>query len=585
MGGKEVLIKSIAQAVPVFAMMVFKIPKNICKGITDAISQFWWGDYDDHKRIHWKAWWKLCIPKNKGGMGFRDLEAFNKALLAKQIWRLLLEPESLCARVLRAKYYPDGRLLDARLKSGSSFTWQSIFAGLECFKKGCIWRVGDGSQIKIWEDNWIPSSHNMKVLTPRGNNLITKVEELINPITGTWDAQLIRMLFWEVDVNRILQIPLRYGRDDVVAWQFTKNGFFSVGSAYHLQWLHKFGVNRVTEQASGVGDDKVWSQLWKLQVPAKIKIFGWRVLHGLIPCKGILANRHIDNSSACPACHTNCEDIRHDLFECDQAKEIWRILGIADMINLVLASYRSGSEAVAEFIMRPKLIKELNHIGLAELILTGGWHIWWQRRKLVHGEPVQNPTRAALSIATLTTNFRRAVKKLSKNSKKEDGWKRPPGGEILLNVDASYKPEVGSGSTGAIIRDSSGSFIGARVNFFEHMADAATAEVTALKEGLILAQSLGCNRIRIHADCLEVVETMRQGGFTATISSPIYDDCILMWQDFVSISLDHCNREANCVADILARVALQEKLSCNWVDEPPNFILGALVNDVSMIHD
>jgi len=40
MGGKEILIKSIAQAVSVFAMMVFKIPKNICKGITSAISQF-----------------------------------------------------------------------------------------------------------------------------------------------------------------------------------------------------------------------------------------------------------------------------------------------------------------------------------------------------------------------------------------------------------------------------------------------------------------------------------------------------------------------------------------------------------------
>jgi hypothetical protein len=173
MGGKEILIKSIAQAVPVFAMMVFKIPKNICKG-------------------------------NKGGMGFRELEAFNKALLAKQVWRLLLEPDSLCARVLRARYYPDGKLLDAKLKSGSSFTWQSILAGLDCFKRGCIWRVGDGSQIKIWEDNWIPSSHNMKVLTPRGNNLLTKVDELINPVTGAWNEELIKALFWEVDVNRIL---------------------------------------------------------------------------------------------------------------------------------------------------------------------------------------------------------------------------------------------------------------------------------------------------------------------------------------------------------------------------------------------
>ena len=73
MGGKEILIKSIAQAVPVFAMMVFKIPKNICKEITSAISQFWWGNGNDQKRIHWQQWFKLCMPKEKGGMGFRDL--------------------------------------------------------------------------------------------------------------------------------------------------------------------------------------------------------------------------------------------------------------------------------------------------------------------------------------------------------------------------------------------------------------------------------------------------------------------------------------------------------------------------------
>ena len=108
--------------------------------------------------------------------------------------------------------------MNAKLKSGSSYTWQSILAVLECFKKGYIWRVGDGSQIKIWEDSWIPSSHNLKVLTPRGNNLLTTVDELINPITRTWDEELINDLFWSVDANRILQIPLVLGREDVVAW-------------------------------------------------------------------------------------------------------------------------------------------------------------------------------------------------------------------------------------------------------------------------------------------------------------------------------------------------------------------------------
>jgi hypothetical protein len=107
MGGKEILIKSIAQAVPTYAMMVFKIPINICKGMMDAISQYWWGADDDKKRIHWQAWWKLCLPKYKGGMGFRDFHSFNLAMLR----RLLYDPDSLCARVLRAKYYPDRKLL------------------------------------------------------------------------------------------------------------------------------------------------------------------------------------------------------------------------------------------------------------------------------------------------------------------------------------------------------------------------------------------------------------------------------------------------------------------------------------------
>jgi hypothetical protein len=50
-------------------MMVFKIPKNICKAITTAISKYWWGD----DKIHWQEWRKLCMLKGKGGMGLRDL--------------------------------------------------------------------------------------------------------------------------------------------------------------------------------------------------------------------------------------------------------------------------------------------------------------------------------------------------------------------------------------------------------------------------------------------------------------------------------------------------------------------------------
>ena len=74
----------------------------------DAISKFWWGDDDNSNKMHWMAWWKLCYPKNEGGMGFRNFHSFNLAMLAKQVWRLIKDPNSLCASVLRSKYFPNG---------------------------------------------------------------------------------------------------------------------------------------------------------------------------------------------------------------------------------------------------------------------------------------------------------------------------------------------------------------------------------------------------------------------------------------------------------------------------------------------
>jgi hypothetical protein len=157
----------------------------------DAISSFWWGDEENSNKMHWYAWWKLCYPKREGGMGFRDFHSFNLAMLAKQVWRLATDTESLCAKVLRAKYYPQGNILRAGPKSGSSFTWQSIVAGIPTFKRGYIWRVGNGEKINIYNDPWIPSSPDRRILTPRGDVVYTKVSDLIDPTTSSWDEDLL----------------------------------------------------------------------------------------------------------------------------------------------------------------------------------------------------------------------------------------------------------------------------------------------------------------------------------------------------------------------------------------------------------
>lgn len=176
------------------------------------------------------AWWKMCVPKNQGGMGFRDIHCFNLAMLAKQAWRLLENPDSLCATILRVKYYPDGDLLNTDLKKGSSFTWQSIMAGVSSLKRGHIWRVGNGQNIDIWEDAWIPNCANRKIVTPKGGQLLRKVADLIDPILNSWDEDLLRQTLWPIDVQRVLTIPIsQHDMPDFIAWNFTKKGSFRFG--------------------------------------------------------------------------------------------------------------------------------------------------------------------------------------------------------------------------------------------------------------------------------------------------------------------------------------------------------------------
>ena len=143
---KEILIKAVTQAIPVFTMGCFDITKEMCNQISSMIARFLWNNQDKENSMHWIGWEKLVGPKALGGLGFRDLYSFSMAMLAKHGWRLLQNPESLCARVLKAKYFPDTGLLEAKAKEGCSYTWRSILQGVEVLKNSVIWRVGMGRE-------------------------------------------------------------------------------------------------------------------------------------------------------------------------------------------------------------------------------------------------------------------------------------------------------------------------------------------------------------------------------------------------------------------------------------------------------
>jgi hypothetical protein len=101
-------------------MPCFDLTKGLCEEISSMIGWYWWSQQDKINKIHWVSWEKLTRSKNKGGLGFQDLHTFNIAMLARQAWRILLFPDTLCAQVLKAKYFPGKSVVETTAKRGIS---------------------------------------------------------------------------------------------------------------------------------------------------------------------------------------------------------------------------------------------------------------------------------------------------------------------------------------------------------------------------------------------------------------------------------------------------------------------------------
>ncbi|XP_030479434.1 uncharacterized protein LOC115696684 [Cannabis sativa] len=235
--GKEILLKTVIQSLPTYAMSVFLLPIGTCNEIEKLMASFWWKTKSSNGRgIIWMSWERLATPKEEGGMGFRHLHDFNLVMLAKQRWRLLCKPDSLAGKVYKAKYFPHTDFLSSDLGNNPSFVWRSIWGAKDLVKLGASRVIGDGKETTILGFPWLPSSSNRYVTSTHPGLINNTVNSLLQTNTSCWDIEAVRDLFSPKEADLILAIPLGINsRPDSWAWSADHQGTYTVQSFEQLQ--------------------------------------------------------------------------------------------------------------------------------------------------------------------------------------------------------------------------------------------------------------------------------------------------------------------------------------------------------------
>lgn len=113
--GKLTMLKAVLSAIPTYTMSCFELPVSMYKRIQSALIRFWWDGPNNKRKMSWVAWSRVTKSKAEGGLGIRDIQLFNQALLAKIAWRIITVPNCLLARILTGKYCHKQSFLDVTL--------------------------------------------------------------------------------------------------------------------------------------------------------------------------------------------------------------------------------------------------------------------------------------------------------------------------------------------------------------------------------------------------------------------------------------------------------------------------------------
>jgi hypothetical protein len=316
--GKEVMNKSVLQSIPSYVMSVYLIPETTIKEIERMINSFWWGGGSNNGGIKWLARDRMTCPKDFGGLGFRNLHLFNMAMVAKQGWHFITKPNSLVAKVYKARYFPNSSFFASKIGHNPSYAWRSIWNSRHVLMNGCRWKIGDGTKINIMNEPWLKKEAGKWLQSPQEQGVANlHRNQLLRPNEKTRDSNKIYSLFPPCIANHILAVPLFDNIDeDQLVWDDDIHGNYNVKSGYNLLLQPRI-------EAMTIQENEAWKWLWKIKAPPKTKHLLWRICKACLPTRKRLQEKHVQCPTSCPLCDLEEESDWHMIYGCESSQRAW----------------------------------------------------------------------------------------------------------------------------------------------------------------------------------------------------------------------------------------------------------------------
>lgn len=393
--GRMIMIKAVLTAIPSYATSCFLLPVSLCKRIQSVLTRFWWDGNSETRKLCWIAWDKLTKSKKEGGLGFRDIQTFNHAMLAKISWRILTQPDCLLARVLKGKYCHKQNFLDVTAPASCSHGWRGILCGRDLLKTQLGKAIGNGLNTRVWKDSWISLSEYVKPFGPITEDMSDLTVSELLTTEMKWNEKRIKEVLPDFASNILLLQPSQTGAEDQYIWQPTSTGVYSAKSGYHaLKAMEATGPRDFAVPASEFDWIK---DIWAGNMSPKLRVFTWSIIQNALPLGVNLKRRGLMAAANCIRCGEE-ETTTHIFFHCPYAQNVWQEIPTATAVHI------AASSDFKTVMLQSRNLTCLPPSGVpGNILMWVCWALWNARNQLVFENRILSSSETALK-AILSAN-------------------------------------------------------------------------------------------------------------------------------------------------------------------------------------